>query len=850
VIQGQGGNTAAGCFIGVDQAGTAAAPVGGEGILVQSSNDNTIGGTAAADRNVISGNGFENIELNGHGVAASRNVVQGNFLGTNAAGTAKFSNGGNGVFVNDADTSTIGGTATGAGNLISGDINGIEMGGANGNGNVIEGNLIGTDVTGTKNIGNANEGIGIGTGGGAGGDNDVIGGAVPGAANTIAFNLAQGLIITASNHDLISENSFFSNGTGGIVLSGGNNNAVAPHLTGLSNSASGLDIQGNYHGLANATLRIEFFASPTFQLNEGKTFLGAKDSVTTDASGNATFDFLVPPNVASNLVGQFFTATATDQNNDTSQFSTESLQFEAATADLAVKAAASPNPINVGDQVTFTFTITNSGPSSASGVNFTDVLPSGATFASASSTQGSATEANGTVSVPIGNINPNSSVVVTVKMTATAAGTLSDPGLVTESTVDPTPNDNSESASVTVNQPVSNVLTKSIDLVFGTETTLAGSGFPSQDLVALSALLPSDALNALINQAIDPRVAAGATALRDASAANPNDLSFFTATTSQTEVDFGGSIQKPSSVSDIHSGALTLYQSYVQTVTGGAGRLNTAGEVNQGQLTFTFPLPPNTQNSSSGKLTVNVFKLDGQIAGPISTGVSVQASPQTVSAGQPVTVSAIVTGNGQALPAAGESIEFFDGTHQIGTAEVDANGHAQFQTTSLSVGQHEITAFFPGDGLFAAHLAQPVSVVVNAQVVNQDGPRVLSLQRFGIHRQPTILVLTFNELLDPARAQNPANYQILTVVQCGRSRYRTGRAIRISSVLYNPATKSVTIFPAERLDLHKLYQLTVNGLAPNGLTDTSGNLLDGSASGTPGSNFVAIIDRNTLAGRK
>ena len=54
----------------------------GDGVTITDSTGDTIGGTAAADRNVISGNGGNGITLNG----SSGSTIEGNYIGTDATG--------------------------------------------------------------------------------------------------------------------------------------------------------------------------------------------------------------------------------------------------------------------------------------------------------------------------------------------------------------------------------------------------------------------------------------------------------------------------------------------------------------------------------------------------------------------------------------------------------------------------------------------------------------------------------------------------------------------------------------------------------------------------------------------
>jgi hypothetical protein len=73
------------------------------------------------------------------------------------------------------------------------------------------------------------------------------------------------------------------------------------------------------------------------------------------------------------------------------------------------------------------------------------------------------------------------------------------------------------------------------------------------------------------------------------------------------------------------------------------------------------------------------------------------------------------------------------------------------------------------------------------------------------------------------------------------------RIIPIRSASYDAATETVTLRPVHRLPLRRTYMLTVLGTPPGGLTDTGGVFLDGAGTGRPGSDYVAVIDRKSLA---
>jgi hypothetical protein len=122
---------------------------------------------------------------------------------------------------------------------------------------------------------------------------------------------------------------------------------------------------------------------------------------------------------------------------------------------------------------------------------------------------------------------------------------------------------------------------------------------------------------------------------------------------------------------------------------------------------------------------------------------------------------------------------------------------------------------------------------------------VVSLERFGFHAQPTLLVVGFSGPLDAASAQDLSNYSLTLFTRGGRLRH----AIRLVKATYDAATETVSLQPKERLPLQFHYSLTINASTPTGVRDTSVRLLDGAGTGMPGTNFVRVFGSDILAGK-
>jgi hypothetical protein len=363
--------------IGTD--GTGARPLGnGEGVLIRfGAGDNTVGGTAPGAGNLISGNAGNGITVGGGDVSA--NAIQGNSIGTDLAGAAALANGGDGVHLSNTPNNTVGGTAAGAGNLISGNAGaGVAIVFSDSRNNFVQGNRIGTDFAGAAALGNGvgvllsdsvagtvggtapgtgnlisgNVGAGIemlnsarqnrvqgnrigtdATGAGAlgnGGDgitmqnssNNTVGGTAAGAANTIAFNAGDGVRVDGGSGDAILRNSIFGHDGGlGIELAhGGNHNQQFPLLTSAVTDGVTTTISGALTSAPDTTFTVEIFVNRACNpsgYGEGERFF-ASLTVTTDADGHAAFTLTVAVPVDP---GAFISATATDPGNNTSPFS-------------------------------------------------------------------------------------------------------------------------------------------------------------------------------------------------------------------------------------------------------------------------------------------------------------------------------------------------------------------------------------------------------------------------------------------------------------------------------------------------------------------------------------------------
>jgi DNA-binding beta-propeller fold protein YncE len=284
-LQGSNSVTIKSNYIGTDVTGTQASGRGG-GIFVGPGSRNTvIGGAAAGDGNLISAGSGVGIDVNGRFGLITGTVIEGNFIGTDVSGAAALGNGGQGIRLFNIIGTQIGGTAAGAGNLISANGGaGIQL--AADSGTVVQGNTIGTDVTGTAALGNGGDGI-----------NDIagevslrIGGAAAGAGNLISGNAGNGVRIFGDAPDQITSNCTIAGNFIGTDATGAN---------ALGNGLDGLFIGGNFGSGATRNVTVGGAAAGAGNLISGNGGSGV------EVSGADVLNLVV----AGNLIGTDGTGT-------------------------------------------------------------------------------------------------------------------------------------------------------------------------------------------------------------------------------------------------------------------------------------------------------------------------------------------------------------------------------------------------------------------------------------------------------------------------------------------------------------------------------------------------------------
>lgn len=347
-------NNVVGNLIGVASDGHTAHGNTFAGIVVRSSEGNTVGGRNAGAANTISGNGV-GIRLTD---GATRTEIIGNTIGLDSSRQLAIGNVNDGIFLDNSGDNLIGDTTARGGNIIvANGGNGIFLLDTRATNNRIVGNSIGVDGTGTRPLPNVGSGILVRNASG-----NLIGGDQPGEGNRVACNRGTGVLLDSSSRRItIRGNEITGNNLLGIDLSGDNvtlndptdvdsgaNDCLNYPMISAATSGEDLIVSGTFDGHPNESYIIDVYGNAVADssgFGEGQYYLGWS-AITTNARGEARFDI----RIATPLPIAFVSATATDSAGNTSEFSATSMIAKASTVNDAVESirdrlSVAPNPV-------------------------------------------------------------------------------------------------------------------------------------------------------------------------------------------------------------------------------------------------------------------------------------------------------------------------------------------------------------------------------------------------------------------------------------------------------------------------------------------------------------------------
>lgn len=713
-----------GNYIGTSADGETALGNRGEGVYLVYARQVTIGGAGVGEGNLVSGNGDDGIALRQSDGA----VIQGNRIGTNAAGDAALGNGDDstkiaaGIFLADSANVVVGGSGAGEGNLISGNTGrGILVSRPDTQGASIQGNRIGTDATGALPLPNSLDGITIHNSA----SNNLIGGAAPGEGNIIAFNLGAGIRIDLGDQpdpadqlptgNQLLGNLIFQNAEGAII-SPSDVATPTPALTSASRINGDVRVIGRVDGPAGATVQVEFFSVGS----GAPVFLGSAN-VTIGANGQGTIDANLA-GVSQDVDALVATATSTTPVLNTSEFSAP-IQIQTTPpilVDLAIGQTVAPTTGVVGENLVYTITVQNRSTNAATGVIVTSALPASLTFVGSSLTPTSNT--GGVARFDLGSLAANESRTFTITARPTATGEVAHVVNVRADQDDSDPANNTSILRTNVEMPVvPPAPVADLQLSLATSPTPIVAGQNATFTYTVTNAGPDAAKNTVFTLAL------------------PTGVILISVTPSQGAVE--------------PSGAVPL---------------------------STGPLVTANQTSGGPTVTVNL----GELAAGASATITVVLEPT-------------------------------EAGNLVGEARVTSDA----------------TDPNPGNSVIA-----PVIVVEPGG----PAPTVTSLERIGVHYDPTLLLIGFSQPLDPASAESLNNYVLVDAGRDGRLGTWDDREIPLASATYDTASQTVVLAPRPQLALRGRYGLLVRNGA-GGVTGLNGQPLDGNGDGQPGGDFYTVF---------
>ncbi len=496
-------------------------------------------------------------------------------------------------------------------------------------------------------------------------------------------------------------------------------------------------------------------------------------------------------------------------------------------ADLALTAAAAPNPVLVGSSLTYTFVVTNSGPNTATGVAFTNALPANVALVSASASQGVVFTNGATVGCSLGSLDVGAAATVTVLATPIAPGVISNSASVSASEVDLNLANNSASALATATLPVANVALAGIGtpnpVVVGsnlTYTFTVANGGPGMALnVTLSDPLPagvtflsatsqsgtvSNVNNTVIGQLGD--LAGGASANVVVTVA-PGGLGTMTNTASVT------TFSTDSNPAGDSVGVVTTVVAPAPSIVAAGSRLLSQstsppnGAIAPGEtVTVSFALA-NVGQLGTSNLVATLLPTGG-VTGPSAA----QSYGALAPGGAAVAQAFTFTASGVPGGTVAATLQLADGPNNLGTAQYVYSlpqGTTFANPTFITIPDHGAAPPYPSTVVVSGVTGVVGKATVTLNQVSHSFPNDINVLLVGPQGQNLIL-------MSGTGGGHPATNLVLTFDDAATNTLPHSAAL-VSGLFQPTAYKTATVFPRPAPAGPRGTALsTFNGTDPNG----------------------------------
>ncbi len=493
---------------------------------------------------------------------------------------------------------------------------------------------------------------------------------------------------------------------------------------------------------------------------------------------------------------------------------------------IGLQMTATTGPNYVDGNLKYTITATNSGPSNATGVVLTDTLPSdisSSVMATTSVPGVDASIAGGQVTADFGALNVDESVTLFITVVPTLSAVADSPLVnlvkVTNNEFDASPN------TATLSTPILPVSDLAITQFTDAPAAVTyGSKLTYKAAVINHGPSPATGLTVTLPMPAFTTFATGSWTIPS----SPIDL---TGTVEQEGSNLVADIgnlavgstvtvtmvvtPQQDAVGTLNATVTASAAGFNETASAATNTLQTTVEDQPGDLQFTaagYEVP-----ETAGFATITVIRTDG-LRGQVS--VNFTTVPMTATAGldytpvaQTVVFPAGVARETIKVPVLADPYD--DHNELVGLAISDPTGGAALGALSKA------------------------TLTIQDTDPNTTVPMVSAVQWTGTARSITSLVISFNEPLAVATADNPANFELAGVGKKGTFSTQHDKPLAIEPPVYDPSNFTVTLVPTQPLGINQFYSLLLKGTA-GGITNGGGTELAGAGAGQIGTNFTAL----------